>query len=61
MRKHNELSSAGGDLMKKLNLILAIAPEPLIIAWKSVLVGNDVGFIHLCTNNVMIRQDCLVL
>jgi len=49
LRQNNKLSSACGDLIKMLNLIHAIAAEPLVIARKSVLVSDDVWFIKFCT------------
>jgi hypothetical protein len=64
MREHNEMSSACGDFIKMLNLAYAIAAEPLVIARKSVLVGDDAWFIQFCTHNNMTKlvspnRDCL--
>ena len=64
MREHNKVSSACGDFIKMLNLVHAIAAESLVIARKSVLVGDDVWFIQFCTHNTMTKlvkpnRDCL--
>jgi hypothetical protein len=44
-----------------LNLIHAIAAEPLVIARKSVLVRDDEWFIHFCTHNTMTKPVIILI